>query len=88
MTNKFSHMANNYFLTKNQVVTLFSDGPLNSWASRLVFAAGLVAMAVFLAGGVFGGIKYNMNEIMLFVAVDMFIMIFCPYLLQKKKKSP
>lgn len=79
-------MIRDYFLTKNQVASLFSDGPLNSLASRLVFAFGLVAMASFMAIGAFGVVNYSSNQIAMFTAVDMLIMVVCPFLLKKKKE--
>lgn len=76
-----------YFLTKRQATSLFTDGPLNTFAAWMCFLVPTILLAVGVITVIFFGAKYTFSQLLVGVGVLLFAAVCLPFAFQKPRNS-
>ncbi|CAM3124840.1 hypothetical protein VITU102760_22525 [Vibrio tubiashii] len=76
-----------YFLKKHQVEGLLTDGPLNTFASRLAFLIPTILFAVGATAVTFFGVRYTFSQLLGGIGVLLVTASCVPFAFQKQKKA-
>jgi hypothetical protein len=76
--------VSDYYITKNEIKSLFVDGPFNSWLAKLAAIVPFTLILTGLFAGMFLDVKFTDNQV-LYGFGGLFLATIClPSIFQKK----